>query len=97
MKTFTGSDIVTMGIAITPSAVHSRSDRRRSALCCWALAREVAAFTPAWCVNRAGPARAIGPDRLRSAGAALQDLPSSPSTCVGLKVSGLEQPRMDSD
>jgi hypothetical protein len=39
MKTFTGSDIVTRGMAIMPSAVHRRRERRRSALCWTAAAR----------------------------------------------------------
>ena len=43
MKMFTGSDIVTSGIATIPSSVQSRSERRRSALC-W-LGWERVAFT----------------------------------------------------
>jgi hypothetical protein len=45
MNTFTGSDMVTIGIAMMPSAVHRRSERRRSALCWSAAVRVVVAFT----------------------------------------------------
>ena len=45
MKTFTGSDIVTIGMAMIPSAVQSRSELWRSALCWAAVARAAVAFT----------------------------------------------------
>jgi len=45
MNTFTGSDIVTIGMAMMPSAVQSRSERSKSALCWSAAARAVVAFT----------------------------------------------------
>jgi hypothetical protein len=45
MNTFTGSDIVTIGMAMMPSAVQRRSERSRSALWWSAAARADVAFT----------------------------------------------------
>ena len=49
MKTFTGSDIVTIGIATMPSVVQSRSARSKSALRAGAVERGTVAFTVRWC------------------------------------------------